>query len=112
MVRPISMPKKLTKADNGRQLEVQQGDRFVVTLAGNPTTGYQWKVASVDTAIAKQIGAAQFEPASTAVGAGGILTLQFQAVGAGQTKLTLVYQRPFDKQTPPAQTFEVTVVVK
>jgi len=43
-------------------VQLHTGDKFVVTLDGNPTTGYKWEVASSDAAILKQVGEAQFTP--------------------------------------------------
>ena len=102
----------VTLADAGRQVALSVGESVAVVLAGNPTTGYQWEVVALDESIVKQLGRGTFEPSSTALGAGGQLTLRFQGAGAGQTSLKLVYRRPFEKHTPPAQTFEIQVVVK
>ena len=46
------------------------------------------------------------------VGSPGNLTARFDAIGIDQETLQLIYRRPFDPDTPPAQTFKVTVVVK
>lgn len=102
---------KLTEADAGRSIELRVGDKLEVTLPGNPTTGFQWEVEAGDEAILRQIGEPEFEPSSSAVGSAGKVTLRFEAVGAGQMGLKLIYHRTFEQTTPPAQTFEVTVVV-
>lgn len=102
----------ITIADAGNQIALNAGESFDVVLAGNPTTGYQWEVAESDASIVKQADKAKFESSSTAIGAGGHFTFRFTAVGAGQTPLQLVYRRPFEKGTPPVQTFEIRVVVK
>ena len=46
------------------------------------------------------------------VGSGGKITLRFVAVGTGQIGLKLIYHRPFEKDAPSAQKFEVTVTVR
>jgi predicted secreted protein len=104
--------RSITLADAERQVALSVGESVDVVLAGNPTTGYQWKVARLDTSIVKQIGEADYKPSSSAVGAGGHFTFQFRAVSAGQTPLKLVYLRPFEKDAPPVQTFEVIILVK
>src|SRR5687768_1448233 len=38
----------LTEADNGRTITVPEGQNVVVKLASNPSTGYEWSVASTD----------------------------------------------------------------
>ncbi len=109
---PAVLPQQLTEADAGRSIELRVGGRFDVTLEGNPTTGFQWEVGSGDTSIVKLSGEPEFKPSSDALGAAGKFTFHFEAVTAGQTTLKLIYHRLFEKDTPPAQTFEVTVTVK
>lgn len=104
--------KQLTEADNGRSIELSVGDKLEVTLPGNPTTGFQWEVSDVDSIILTPIGEPEFKPSSNAVGSGGNITLRFEAVGAGQTKLKLIHHRKFEDNVAPIQTFEVTVTVK
>ena len=109
---PAAPIQTLTEADAGRSIELRVGDTMEVTLPGNPSTGFQWEVESVDTSILKPSGEPEFKPSSNALGSSGQVTLRFEAVAAGQTTLKLIYHRPFEKDTPPAQTFEVTVTVK
>ena len=104
--------RQLTEADNGRLIELNVGDTLEITLPGNPTTGFQWEVSAIDSAILRQVGEPEFEPLSNAVGSGGNVTLRFEAVGTGQTVLKLVHHRPFEENVPPTQTFEVTVTVR
>jgi inhibitor of cysteine peptidase len=93
-------------------VQQQVGDRLVVTLDGNPTTGYSWEVASNDPAILRPIGEAQVTPDTSALGSGGKVTRQFEAVGAGQMPLKLIYHRPFETGVAPLKTFEMTVTVE
>jgi inhibitor of cysteine peptidase len=109
---PTPSTRQLTEADAGRSIELRAGDKLEVTLPGNPTTGFQWDVSVGDTAILRPSGEPEFAPSSSAVGGGGTITLRFAAVGTGQMGLTLIYHRPFEKDVPPAQTFEVTVTVR
>jgi inhibitor of cysteine peptidase len=102
----------LGEKDAGRTVELRAGQALEITLPGNPTTGYLWEVASVDAAVLKAVGEPQFKADSSAVGSGGQITLRFEAASAGQTALQLIYHRSFEKDVPPAKTFEVTVVVK
>lgn len=88
------------------------GDTLVVTLDGNPSTGYTWEVASNDPAILKSEGEAQFTPDTSALGSGGKVILRFETVGIGQTPLKLIYHRPFETGVAPLKAFELTVTVK
>jgi len=103
---------RLTEADAGSSKELHLGDTLEVTLPGNPTTGFQWEIKSVDADILQSIGEQHFEPSNNAVGSGGMVTLSFEAIALGQTKLELIYHRPFEKNVAPSQTFVVTVTVK
>jgi len=104
----------LTEADNGRQFTLQTGDTLTVSLASNPTTGYGWQVLEIQDAILIQKGEPEFKQATNSeglVGAGGIETLRFEAVGSGKTSLKLGYMRPWES-VPPTETFEITIDVK
>lgn len=109
-----SLPKevKLTKDDGGKSVEVAKGGMLEVVLEGNPTTGYTWEVGTIDDKVLKLEGEPGFKADSNAVGAGGVMTLKFKAEGAGKTDLKLVYHQPWEKDQPPAETFEVAVTVK
>jgi len=103
----------LQQTDNGKTFTVKTGETIEVTLAGNPTTGYTWQMAapSSGAALYKQLGEAVFKAESTALGAGGVLTFEFQAIAKGEGTLKLIYSRPWEN-VPPAQTFEVKLSVE
>lgn len=103
---------QLTEADAGRAIEMRVGDRLEVALPGNPTTGFQWEVGALDRAVLRPSGEPEFERSSGAMGSGGKITMRFEAVGQGATGLQLIYHRPFEKDAPPARTFEVSATVK
>jgi inhibitor of cysteine peptidase len=103
---------QLTEADAGRTIQMRVGDRLEVALPGNPTTGFQWEVGALNHAVLRPIGEPEFERSSSAIGSGGKVTMRFEAVGPGATGLQLVYRRPFEKDAPPARTFEVTATVQ
>lgn len=97
--------------DAGKTITLNEGDTLVVTLDGNTTTGYNWLLQAMDPAILKQVGEPAYTPESNQLGAPGKIALTFQAVKSGQAKLVLNYMRPFEKDTAPLNTFEVTLVV-
>ncbi len=105
-------PVAITEADAGKTIELHPGDQLMVTLDGNITTGYTWENTLPDAAVLKQNGEAEFKAESDKIGAGGKITLKFDAVSAGQVNLKLVYHRPWEKDVQPINTYEVTVVVK
>jgi inhibitor of cysteine peptidase len=107
-----SGPVTLTQKDAGTTVHVKQGANVNITLAGNPTTGYTWEVAPGGSGVLEQQGEPAFKPDSSAVGSGGMVTLQFKAAQAGTINLKLIYHRTFEPNVAPLNTFEVTIVVE
>ena len=101
--------------DSGSQVELTSGQVLEVTLESNPTTGYSWEISEVDAAVLSQMGDVEFREApkegEQMVGVGGIETFRF-ASATGETTLTLVYHRPWEKDVEPLETFMVQVVVR
>lgn len=91
----------LGEADAGRTIPVTPGQRVVLRLPENPTTGYRWSVpAGID------VVADTYESGGTQAGAGGQRVLTLVAPQAAvQAELKL--QRPHGGDA--AQTFTVTL---
>ncbi len=103
----------LAAADNGSQVEVKLGGQIVITLDSNPSTGYTWEAKDLDTTMFEQVGDPTFNSSNPGlVGSGGTLTLNFKALKAGTTRLTLIHHRPWETGIDPIDTFAVTVTVK
>jgi inhibitor of cysteine peptidase len=102
----------LLETDSDRTVELLRGDKLVIEVEGSPTTGYSWEVVSLDAKVLKQQGDTEYRQGQPGtMGGGGTFTLTFQAAGKGKTELTMVYHQPWDKDTPPAKTMNVTVIV-
>jgi inhibitor of cysteine peptidase len=115
----ISLPlaaaqKTLTEKDDEKLVNLGVGDKLIINLPGNYTTGYQWEVKEgYDDDVIKQKGKGEYQPEKTdLVGAGGIATFTFKAAGIGRTDLNLEYRRPWEKDGDVPEDFEITVVVK
>jgi inhibitor of cysteine peptidase len=103
----------LNAAENGSQIYVKVGDQIVISLDGNPSTGYTWESQGLDSTIFKQIGEATFTSSNPGlVGSGGTLTITLKALKPGTAPLTLAYHRPWETGTNPIDTFTITVTVK
>lgn len=99
---------------SGQQVSLSRNQTLEVALPSNPSTGYRWDVAEVDSAIVQQQDDPTYVPDSadqTRVGSGGTQTFTFRAIGAGQTTLTLIYHRPWETNVDPAQTYTLRLVV-
>lgn len=106
---------RLSGADDGGQVDLSPGQVLVVELDSNVTTGYSWSVAELPNGVLEQDGEAVYtqpERNLGLVGAGGVETLRFKAVKAGEGALKLAYRRPWEKDAPPAEEFTIQVVVK
>jgi len=97
---------------NGTSLVLQPSDVLVVSLPGNATTGYAWRLRSVDRSVLLP-GAVKYVPRKAPtgkVGSGGTYVLRFRALRIGATRLRLVYVR--SGSTRPAKTYVLNVIVK
>jgi predicted secreted protein len=103
---------RLTSENDGQTITLQVGQEMHVLLGGNLTTGYAWEAPEVDTTVLNMLGDAKYTAASDAIGSGGEFDFTFQAVAPGETELTLIYHRSFEKDVPPKRTFSVKVVVE
>lgn len=106
---------RLLQADAGKTMEVAKEAFVEVTLRGNPTTGYSWQLLRGNDAVLKPAGDAVYsqDPAPKGkVGVGGKFTFRFQAIETGTAQLKFGYLRPWEKNLPPADAFEVTIRVR
>lgn len=101
----------LRKEDNGKQIKLSMNEEIVISLESNPTTGYNWTVANVDTNILEQTGKVEFEARSRKLGSPGKQIFRFRSTTAGKTALKLIYHRPWEKETAPLDTFLVEINV-
>ncbi len=103
----------LTEKDAGKTVNLKPGDTLIIELEGNASTGYSWEAASQDLQTLKQTGDAVVKDADpNLMGAPHMVVLTYTAQAAGQETLKLVYHRSWEKNTDPAKTFEISVVVK
>jgi inhibitor of cysteine peptidase len=79
--------------DPSEPIHVELNERFAISLAGNPTTGYTWQ-ADVDSRYLVFLGQ-EFEPRTEAPGAGGREVFQFEAQRTGTTQVVFEYRRPW-----------------
>jgi inhibitor of cysteine peptidase len=101
---------KVGPSSNGKTVVLHAGDALLVSLPGNATTGYQWRVKALDQKVVKLVKSSYVAPKTGKVGSGGTYKLRFSAVGFGATKLVLGYVQA--GSTKSAKKFMLTVVVK
>ncbi|HEX6007270.1 MAG TPA: protease inhibitor I42 family protein [Burkholderiales bacterium] len=89
--------------DRGREVPVRVGDRIVLRLPENPTTGFRW---AGDIPAFLQVERDANE-SSAAPGAGGMRILELSVRTAGRAELRLVCGRSWDPSAPPTDRFNV-----
>ena len=83
---------------------VREGQTFALTLRSNPTTGYIWQLAEpVNERIIRFTGNEYRSDKTGLMGAGGREIWTFKAVGIGETRISLKYVRPWEKDAAPAK---------
>ncbi|MGC1906984.1 MAG: protease inhibitor I42 family protein [Candidatus Acidiferrum sp.] len=105
---------KMIQADksfDGRDLTMNVGDTVELSLAENPTTGFRWDFASKPEPVCT-IAKDAFDAETGSLGKGGTHHWEFQAVRAGTGTVKLEYRRPWEKDTPAADKFSLTLRVK
>ena len=99
-----------------KQVEVEVGSSFTVSLCSNATTGYKWSEAAQisDPAVLQQIDHKFVPPRSdaTVVGAAGTEVWTFKALNKGTTNVDMEYGRPWEGGEKGAWKFHLTVVAK
>jgi predicted secreted protein len=109
--------------DEGRLVQLHEGEVLAISLESNPSTGYGWELDPAQLSIEslpllRQTGSeyqAREVLRSSAADAGQPLlgapmtqVLRFEAVRAGETSLKLVYRRPWE-EAPPLDSFSLEV---
>lgn len=98
----------LTDSDHGRRIEATTGQKVVVRLTENPTTGYRWSVERLIGPV--ELSQEDFElPDQKRLGAGGARVLIFRTQAPGTAEVSLALSRSGGKST--AAEFEFTVEV-
>lgn len=103
---------EVNESQNGSRIEIQKGDFLVITLEGNPTTGYQWEMVPNSDGIIELQGKPEYKSGGNLAGSGGIYTFTISAIKTGSTRVELKYYRSFEVGVPPIRTFSVEVKVE
>ena len=102
----------LSSENNDESYGMPVGGKGKIELEGNPTTGYQWQVASNNDAVLELTYEPDYKCSSKKIGAGGVYTFKFKAVASGSSEINLVYVRSWEEGIPPLETFSVLIMVE
>jgi inhibitor of cysteine peptidase len=101
----------LDDSDNNSHLCLYVGDTLTIKLTSNPTTGYSWAKPQAFRHL-KLITSRSERGSSDRVGSPGFQVFSFKATEPGESALDLNYLRPFEKNTPPAKMFHLSVKIE
>ncbi|MFZ0614037.1 MAG: protease inhibitor I42 family protein [Desulfobacterales bacterium] len=101
----------MTRVDDGNTIEVRKGDRIVVRLDENPTTGYSWALDK-DAGDSVALQNSDFSrPGETVPGAGGQRDFTFAARNEGSANLIFKRWRQWEGDTSIVERVGFTVRV-
>jgi inhibitor of cysteine peptidase len=102
-----------TYDDAGQEIDIDVGQEFIIALGSNPTTGYSWQASYDETMLELVGGEPTYEADETdenVVGAGGVEYFRFLTLKAGETEITMTYERPWeDGETVETKVFTVNI---
>jgi inhibitor of cysteine peptidase len=103
----------LTETQNGSTIEMSKNQRLEIRLPVQGGAGFSWGLARAPSAPVRFINSAT-EPVPGGNIPGGPQTeiFKFEPTAAGSGDIELGYRRPWEKDTQPARTFVVHVVVR
>jgi inhibitor of cysteine peptidase len=102
---------QVDRSYNEREVTLAIGEVVEISLAENRTTGFHWELRTKPEPACSLVKS-WFEPGTGPPGKGGTHRWQFQAVRSGTGEIKLEYRRPWEQETPPGQTFKLSVHVR
>ena len=94
--------------DPAGSIHIGANEQFEFSLAGNPTTGYEWQ-ASVDPNYVEPEARA-FEAEGKTIGAGGREVFRFRALQAGETEIAFEYRRAWERAPLEVRRYRLVIV--
>lgn len=108
----LSVYRLVDETATGQSVILREGEKLMIALEGNPTTGFEWEVESEPAGgLLQRIEGPAYSSSSSLIGAGGTFYFRYAAVVAGQGELTFVYRRSWET-VPPEKTVSMVVLVR
>ncbi|KAF5049810.1 Chagasin family peptidase inhibitor I42 [anaerobic digester metagenome] len=86
------------------------GSEITISLAENPTTGYEWNVTS-STGL-EYVNDTYIPPETELVGAGGVHVWEYVAAEEGAGEFSAIYKRPWEETTGNETTFSMAFIIE
>lgn len=102
----------VTDADADKTFDLAKGQTLTVSLAANPTSGFDWSVTKAPKGLGTPDVSFEKGGAPGVMGAGGKRKLVFtlkEALPAGEHSVELGYARGFEKGVAPFKTFKFKI---
>ena len=97
-------------------IDVKKGDYIKVVLYASGGTGYAWTLAAKNSLLAESVGEFTAPVEGTEKLTGGkvrwVFYLKVKADASGQETLQFVLSRSWEKNVPPARSFDLTLGVQ
>jgi len=107
----LSVYRLVDETAHDQTVTLREGEKLMIALEGNPTTGFQWEVESEPGGgLLQRIEGPAYSSSSSLIGAGGTFYFRYAAAVAGQGELTFVYRRSWETG-PPEKTVSMVVLV-
>jgi len=99
----------LSEADNGKEIEAAVGQRIVLTLPENPSTGYTWSI-ELPPGVEQQ--SSTFAPAGAAMaGSGGRRVWSIKLLRSGEATLRAKLWREWEGDGSVRRRLDITLRV-
>lgn len=103
---------KLSRLDDGNEINLSVGDTFSIQLKGNASTGFSWDVVDPLPSSVKLIEKTYTVDTPTKCGSGGVFVFKFVVMSAGSHKIHLVYARPWETKDGSEKTYTIKISSK
>jgi len=108
----LSVYRLVDETAHDQIVALREGEKLMIALEGNPTTGFEWEAESEPAGgCLQRIEGPAYSSSSSLIGSGGTFYFRYVAVVAGQGELTFVYRRSWET-VPPEKTFSMVVLVR
>jgi inhibitor of cysteine peptidase len=93
---------------NQSELKVKLNKEFLISLESVPTTGYVWE-AKFDSEMVKLKDKSFKASEPLAIGGGGTEKFTFVPIGIGETEITMILKRPWEKEAAEDRTYRIKI---
>jgi inhibitor of cysteine peptidase len=101
----------ITQPDHDQERRAVPGQRVLIQLAENITTGYQWQIEEFDSKVLSRSGSDFASSPDGRLGGAGLRTFVFMAQAPGRTTVRLRYCRPWEAASQGGEVFSVSILV-